>query len=128
MKRTRRSKFHDLCTTIEDAPCMVSGSSARNLLLRNAHPWFTIGKWEAIRTIGTNHCGKGYTVKTVPTEIQSQKSAEIQSVYVAFHVHAQLQRPVPTETYSPVTPQRLRIRPMALVFYQTHTITNMLGN
>ena len=43
-----------------------------------------------------------FTVKTVPTEIQSQKSAEIQSVYVAFHVHAQLQRPVPTETYSPV--------------------------
>ena len=43
-----------------------------------------------------------YTVKTVPTEIQLPKSAEIQSVYVAFHVHAQFQRPVPTETYSPV--------------------------
>ena len=42
------------------------------------------------------------TVKTVPTEIQSPKSAEIKSVYVAFHVHAQLQRPVPTEIYSPV--------------------------
>ena len=40
------------------------------------------------------------TVKTVPTEIQSPKSAEIKSVYVAFHVHTQLQRPVPTEIYS----------------------------
>ena len=44
----------------------------------------------------------GTTVKTVPTEIKSPKLAEIKSVYVTFHVHAQLQRPVPTETYSPV--------------------------
>ena len=42
------------------------------------------------------------TVKTVPTETQSPKSAEIKSVYVAFHVHAQLQRPVLTETYSQI--------------------------
>ena len=42
------------------------------------------------------------TVKTVPTEIQSLKSAEIKGVYVAFCIHVQLQRPMLTETCGPV--------------------------
>ena len=37
-------------------------------------------------------------VKTVPSEIQSPKLAEIKSVYVAFH----LQWPVSTKIYGPV--------------------------
>ena len=41
-------------------------------------------------------------VKTVLTEIQSPKSAEIKGVYVAFRAHTQLQRPALTETCGPV--------------------------
>ena len=44
--------------------------------------------------------GVAHTAKTVPTEIQSPKSAEIKSVYVAFHVHTQFQRPVPGSVVS----------------------------
>ena len=52
-----------------------------------------------IQACMTNGMKTSNTVKTVPTEIQSPKLAEIKSVYVAFHVHTQLQQPM-TEIYS----------------------------